>query len=97
MAEVQGRAYMAVGILLLVLASAAASWGIVSVFNIRGAADKAAARRNAVRAAAAARTMDLRLTEPSRIGPWFFRLTGGIILTCAPILGLVGVVVLLEG
>lgn len=71
---------MAVGIVLLVLGVGAVGWGAMFLFNLRGAADKATARRNAVRAVTAARVMDLSLTEPSRFGAWFFRLLGGIAL-----------------
>jgi hypothetical protein len=83
---------MGVGIMLLVLGIAAACWGALFVFNLRGAADKAAERRNAVRAVAAARTMNLGLTEPSRVGPRFFRLLGGITLPGGLFLGFVGLV-----
>lgn len=81
---------MGVGILLLVLGVAGTGWGAMFLFNLRGATTKAAARRNAVRAVTAARTMDLTLTEPSRLGPWFFRLAGGVILAGSLFLGVVG-------
>ncbi|MDQ1006906.1 hypothetical protein QFZ82_001391 [Streptomyces sp. V4I23] len=83
---------MGVGIGLLVLGMTGVGWGAMFLFNLRGAADKAAARRNAVRAVTAARTMDLGLTEPSRFGPWFFRLVGGMTLPGGLLLGFVGLV-----
>jgi hypothetical protein len=67
------------------------------LFNLRGAADKAAARRNAVRAVTAVRTMDLGLTEPSRFGPCFFRLIGGIGLPGGLLLGFIGLALTLTG
>jgi hypothetical protein len=69
----------------------------MSLFNVRGATDKAVARRSAVRAVAAARTMDLRLTEPSRVGPWFFRLMGGVALFGGLFLGFIGLALTLGG
>lgn len=81
---------MAGGVLLLVLGVGGAGWGAMSLFNLRGVADKATARRNAVRAVNGARSMDLSLAQPSRIGPWFFRLVGGIVLPCGLFLGFVG-------
>ncbi|WP_190160836.1 hypothetical protein [Streptomyces litmocidini] len=81
------------GIALFILGLAGVAWGAMFLFNVRGAADKIAARRNAVRAVAAAQTMNLRLTEPSRLGTWFFRLTGGIVFLCSPLLVLAGLVI----
>ncbi|MFH9724184.1 hypothetical protein ACH4M4_14640 [Streptomyces sp. NPDC017254] len=63
------------------------------LFNVRGAVDKAVARRNAVRAVTAARTLNMGLAEPSRLGAWFFRLTGGIVFLCSPLLALAGLVI----
>ncbi|MEH0544137.1 hypothetical protein ACWGH3_29185 [Streptomyces sp. NPDC054884] len=76
--------------MLLVLGVAGAGWEAMFLFNVRGAADKVAERRNAVRAVTAARTMDLTLMEPSRFGPWFFRLVGGVLMTCCLFLGFIG-------
>lgn len=84
---------MVVGIALFVLGLAAMVWGAMFLFNVRGAADKATARRNDVRAVTAARTLNIGLTEPSRLGPWFFRLTGGIVFLCSPALALAGLVI----
>ncbi|GHD38358.1 hypothetical protein [Streptomyces galbus] len=84
---------MVVGIALFVLGLAGVAWGAMFLFNVRGAADKAAARRNAVRAVTAARTMDLGLAEPSQLGAWFFRLMGGIVLLGSPLLALAGLVI----
>lgn len=86
---------MGVGIVLLVVGMAGACWGALFLFNVRGAADKAAERRNAVRALAGARTMDLALTEPSRVGPRFFRLMGGITLPGGLFLAFAGLVLTL--
>lgn len=86
---------MGVGIVLLVLGTFGAGWGAMCLFNLRNAAEKAAARRNAVRAVTAARTMDLDLAEPSRLGPWFFRLLGGITLPGGLFLAIVGLVLTL--
>ncbi|WP_327309090.1 hypothetical protein OG730_41035 [Streptomyces sp. NBC_01298] len=72
-------------------------WGAMYLFNLRGTADKAAARRNAGRAVSAARTMDLSLTEPSQLGAWFFRLMGGFMLPAGLVLCLVGLVLMVEG
>ncbi|MFD3571103.1 hypothetical protein [Streptomyces sp. NPDC058667] len=72
------------GITLFVLGLAGMAWGAMLLFNVRGTVDKAVARRNAVRAVTGARTLNMRLAEPSRLGPWFFRLTGGIIFVCSP-------------
>ncbi|MGO4632562.1 hypothetical protein AB4225_16715 [Streptomyces sp. 2RAF24] len=88
---------MAVGIVLLVFGVGAAGWGAMFLFNLRGAADKVTARRNAVRAVNGARSMDLTLTEPSRIGPWFFRLVGGIVLPGGLFLGFIGLALTLTG
>ncbi|MEU5918269.1 hypothetical protein ACWEPZ_08845 [Streptomyces sp. NPDC004288] len=84
---------MVVGIGLFVLGLAGTVWGAMALFNLRGTVDKAVARRNAVRAVTAARTMDLGLTEPSRLGGWFFRLMGGIVFVGSPLLALAGLVV----
>ncbi|MFI1371278.1 hypothetical protein ACH4UY_04605 [Streptomyces longwoodensis] len=84
---------MLAGIALFVLGLAGMAWGVMFLFNVRGAADKAAARRNAVRAVTAAQTMDLGLTEPSRLGPWFFRLTGGLVFVGSPLLALAGLAI----
>ncbi|MFE5733193.1 hypothetical protein ACFQ7A_20075 [Streptomyces sp. NPDC056528] len=81
------------GIALFILGLAGVAWGAMFLFNVRGAADKVTARRNAVRAVAAAQTMNPRLTEPSRLGAWFFRLTGGIVFLCSPLLALAGLVI----
>ncbi|MEU8621123.1 hypothetical protein [Streptomyces sp. NPDC048623] len=81
------------GIALFVLGLAGVAWGAMFLFNVRGAADKAAARRNAVRAVTAARTLNIGLTEPSRFGAWFFRLMGGIALLSSPVLALAGLVI----
>ncbi|MYU25644.1 hypothetical protein [Streptomyces sp. SID8352] len=81
------------GIALFILGLAGVAWGVMFLFNVRGAADEFAARRNAVRAVAAAQTMNLRLTEPSRLGAWFFRLMGGIVFLCSPGLALAGLVI----
>ncbi|MCX5409840.1 hypothetical protein OHA37_39100 [Streptomyces sp. NBC_00335] len=88
---------MGVGIALLVFGTVSVGWGSVLLFNLRGTADKAAARRNTGRAVTAARTMDLSLTEPSQLGPWFFRLMGGFILPAGLALCLVGLVLTVEG
>ncbi|MBP0457493.1 hypothetical protein [Streptomyces montanisoli] len=85
------------GIVLLVLGMAGVVWGAFLGLNLRGATDKAAARRNAARAVAAAQTMDLGLTEPSRLGTWFFRLMGGIALLGGLFLGFVGLALTLAG
>lgn len=81
---------MVVGIVLLGLGVGAVGWGAMNLFNLRGTADKAVARRNAVRAVAAARSMDVGLAQPSRIGAWFFRLMGGFLLPCGLFLGFIG-------
>ncbi|MEU8542345.1 hypothetical protein AB0C52_20555 [Streptomyces sp. NPDC048717] len=81
---------MIAGIVLSVLGPAGICWGAMHAFNLRGTADKAVARRNAVRAVTAAHTMDLRLTRPSRFGPWFFRLVGALVMLGSPVLVLVG-------
>ncbi|MEU7111687.1 hypothetical protein [Streptomyces sp. NPDC046182] len=81
------------GIALFVLGLAGGAWGAMFLFNLRGAADKAVARRNAVRAVTAARTLNTGLTEPSRFGAWFFRLAGGIVLLGSPVLALAGLAV----
>ncbi|MGA5498970.1 hypothetical protein ACPCSP_32035 [Streptomyces cinereoruber] len=81
------------GIALFVLGLAGVAWGAMFLFNVRGAADKAVARRNAVRAVTAARTLNMGLAEPSRFGAWFFRLTGGVVFLFSPVLALVGLVV----
>ncbi|MFC7928505.1 hypothetical protein [Streptomyces cinereoruber] len=81
------------GIALFVMGLAGMVWGARFLFNVRGAADEAVARRNAVRAVTAARTLDMGLTEPSRFGAWFFRLTGGVVFLFSPVLALVGLVV----
>ncbi|MFE7806326.1 hypothetical protein ACFU51_16985 [Streptomyces sp. NPDC057430] len=78
------------GILLLTLGLAGSAWGAMFLFNFRRAANKAAERRNAVRAVTAARTVDLGLTQPSMFGAWFFRLVGGIVLPAGLFLAFVG-------
>ncbi|KKZ70143.1 hypothetical protein VO63_30570 [Streptomyces showdoensis] len=78
------------GILLLVFGVGAAGWGAMFLFDLRGATGKAVARRNAVRAVTGARNLDLRLTEPSRLGAWFFRVVGGIGLLGGLFLGFIG-------
>ncbi|MEU9671518.1 hypothetical protein AB0E25_39465 [Streptomyces bobili] len=88
---------MGAGILLLVIGVAGTGWGAMYLFNVRGAADKIAARRNEVRAVTAARTMNLALTEPSRFGPWFFRITAGVIMAVSLPLGFVGLAVTFAG
>jgi hypothetical protein len=87
-----GRVAVGLGIVLLVLGTFGAGWGAMCLFNLRNTADKAAARRNAARAVSAARTMALDLGEPSRLGPWFFRLLGGITLPSGLFLAFVGFV-----
>lgn len=77
-------------ILLAVMGLAGAVWGVVFLFNVRGAADKAAQRRNAVRAAVGARTMQPELMEKSIFGPWFFRLAGGVVAPGGLLLMVVG-------
>ncbi|MBT2444918.1 hypothetical protein J7E93_33460 [Streptomyces sp. ISL-36] len=90
----QGRgSAVVVGIALFMLGLAGVVWGALFLFNVRGAADKAAARRNAVRAVTAARTLNMRLTEPSRFGAWFFRLMGGIVFLGSPVLALAGLAI----
>ncbi|MFE5614138.1 hypothetical protein [Streptomyces sp. NPDC056524] len=81
------------GIALFVLGLAGVAWGAMFLFNVRGAADKAVARRNAVRAVTAARTLNMGLTEPSRFGAWFFRLAGGIVFLGSPVLALAGLAI----
>ncbi|MFD0369416.1 hypothetical protein [Streptomyces sp. NPDC059071] len=81
------------GIALFVFGLAGVAWGAMFLFNVRGAADKAVARRNAVRAVTAARTLDMGLAEPSRFGAWFFRLVGGIVLLGSPVLALAGLAI----
>ncbi|MFC8506290.1 hypothetical protein ACFU3J_11855 [Streptomyces sp. NPDC057411] len=81
------------GIALFLLGLAGVAWGAMFLFNLRGAADKAVARRNAVRSVTAARTLDIGLAEPSRIGAWFFRLMGGVVFLGSPVIALVGLVV----
>ncbi|MGP3756499.1 hypothetical protein [Streptomyces sp. IBSNAI001] len=88
---------MGVGILLMVCGAAGAGWGAMFLFNLHGAADKAAARRDAVRAVSAARTLDLGLAQPSRLGASFFRAIGGVVLPCGLILGLIGLALTLTG
>ncbi|MFJ9807327.1 hypothetical protein ACIRTB_03750 [Streptomyces sp. NPDC101158] len=91
---IQGRGpTVVVGVALFVLGLAGMVWGARFLFNVRGAADKAAARRNDVRAVTAARTLDMGLTEPSRFGAWFFRLVGGIAFLGSPVIALAGLVV----
>ncbi|GGZ05074.1 hypothetical protein [Streptomyces nitrosporeus] len=65
--------------LLAVIALAGTVGGLLFLFNVRGAADKAAERRNAVRAAAGARTMQIGLAQESRMGPSLFRYAGGVV------------------
>ncbi|MFF8697141.1 hypothetical protein ACF08W_33545 [Streptomyces sp. NPDC015144] len=84
---------MVVGIGLVVLGLAGMAWGAMFLFNLRGAADKAVARRDAVRAVTAARTLDMGLTEPSRLGAWFFRLMGGIAFLGSPVVALAGLAI----
>ncbi|MFG3347867.1 hypothetical protein ACGF1Z_22710 [Streptomyces sp. NPDC048018] len=84
---------MSVGIALFVLGLAGVVWGAGFLFNVRGMADKAAARRNDVRAVTAARTLNIGLTEPSRFGAWFFRLVGGIVLLGSPVIALAGLAI----
>ncbi|MFG2772659.1 hypothetical protein [Streptomyces sp. NPDC048350] len=81
------------GIALFVCGLAGVAWGAMFLFNLRGAADKAVARRNAVRAVTAGRTLNMGLTEPSRFGVWFFRLVGGIVLLGSPVLALAGLAI----
>ncbi|MFJ6012072.1 hypothetical protein [Streptomyces sp. NPDC092952] len=81
------------GIGLFVLGLAGMAWGAMFLFNLRGAADKAVARRNAVRAVTAARTLNMGLAEPSRFGAWFFRLMGGIVFLGSPVVALAGLVI----
>ncbi|MFD4900973.1 hypothetical protein [Streptomyces sp. NPDC058377] len=88
---------MGVGILLMVCGAAGVGWGAMYLFDLRGAADKAAARRNAVRAVTAARTLDLGLAQPSRLGASFFRAIGGVVLPCGLVLGLIGLALTLTG
>ncbi|MFE4215003.1 hypothetical protein [Streptomyces sp. NPDC056844] len=88
---------MGVGILLMVCGAAGAGWGAMYLFDLRGAAGKAAARRNAVRAVTGARTLDLGLAQPSRLGASFFRAVGGVVLPCGLILGLIGLALTLTG
>ncbi|MEU2549454.1 hypothetical protein ABZ618_29175 [Streptomyces roseolus] len=84
---------MVEGIALFILGLAGVAGGAMFLFNVRGAADKVAARRNAVRAVTAAQTMNLGLTEPSRFGAWFFRLIGGIVFLGSPLLAFAGLVI----
>lgn len=88
---------MGAEIFLVVLVLAGIGWGAIYLFNIRGAADKAASRRNAVRTITAARTMDLSLTQPSVFRPWFFRIVGGIVMAGCLFLASVGLIALLAG
>ncbi|MFE1299095.1 hypothetical protein [Streptomyces sp. NPDC058731] len=85
------------GILVLVIGVAGAAWGARFLFDVGGATGKVVERRNAVRAVTGARTMDLRLTEPSRFGPWFFRLVGGIVFLGGLFLLFVGLALTLPG
>ncbi|MGW3558674.1 hypothetical protein ACWDNT_15090 [Streptomyces sp. NPDC000963] len=85
------------GVALFVLGLAGTVWGAMFLFNVRGAADKAVVRRNAVRTVTAARTLDMGLTQPSRFGAWFFRLTGGVVFLFSPVLALAGLVVATRG
>ncbi|MDD9380597.1 hypothetical protein M8Z33_28870 [Streptomyces sp. ZAF1911] len=88
---------MGTGIALLVFGLVSTGGGAMYLFNLRGTADKSAARRNAGRAVTAARTMDLSLTEPSQLGAWFFRLMGAFILPAGLALCLVALVLMTEG
>ncbi|MDX3531558.1 hypothetical protein P1P75_35475 [Streptomyces sp. ID05-39B] len=88
---------MGAGILLLTIGVAGTGWGARYLFNVRGAADKIAARRNAVRAVTAARTMNLALTEPSRFGPWFFRITAGVTMASSLLLAFAGLALTFAG
>ncbi|MFE4590401.1 hypothetical protein [Streptomyces laurentii] len=84
---------MVAGIALFVMGLGVIGWGTMYAFNLRGAVDKAVARRNAVRAVTATRTMNLGLTEPSRLGAWFFRLMGAVMVPGGLFLALVGLVI----
>ncbi|MEV8590656.1 hypothetical protein AB0424_27340 [Streptomyces sp. NPDC051180] len=84
---------MVVGIVIAAMGVACAVWGGMFLFNVRGAADRAAERRNAVRAVTAARTGDLALLEPSRFKAGFFRVLGGFLVPGGLFMGLVGAVI----
>ncbi|MER5386935.1 hypothetical protein ABT040_43010 [Streptomyces sp. NPDC002688] len=66
--------------------------GLVLLFNLRGMSDKAAAFRDATRAAVGARTMQMGLMEESRLGTWFFRLMGGVLAACGLFFTIVGLI-----
>ncbi|MEW5630139.1 MULTISPECIES: hypothetical protein [Streptomyces] len=88
---------MIAGIGVAILGILGVVWGARFAFNLRGAADRAVARRNDVRAGTGARIGDLTMTAPSTIGPRVFRLCGALVLLLSPLLVLVGLVVATRG
>ncbi|MFI6351878.1 hypothetical protein ACIBJF_04230 [Streptomyces sp. NPDC050743] len=80
------------GALVAVVGLVVGLGGIVLLFNLRGMADKAADYRNATRAAIGAQKMQLELMEESRLGPWFFRLIGGVLAPGGLFFCLVGLI-----
>ncbi|WP_330175025.1 hypothetical protein OG875_16730 [Streptomyces sp. NBC_01498] len=79
---------MGTAIGLFVLGTGGAVWGGRYLFNVRGAADKAAERGNAVRAA---RATGLELAEP-QMGPWYFKIIGGIVMPVGLMLSILSIV-----
>ncbi|MBN0048189.1 hypothetical protein JS756_29585 [Streptomyces actuosus] len=66
-------------IFLATFAAAGVYMGARWVFNLHGAVDKALARRRAVLELKGQQTGNLSLADTESLGPWFFKLVGGVL------------------